>query len=118
MSYLRRTGSCGFTINQAVPLEDIQKSEEELQLIPITDMLDGFTRMDLSHDETLKYKVMTGQKLQNNDTLKKLALSALATVFLTDGDMHLALYKTHSEKLEQLKPYKMFSNLWGTYGNS
>ena len=117
MSYLRRTGSCGFTIEQAVPLEDIQKSEEELQLIPIIDMLDEFTRMDLSHDESLKYKVMTGQKLQKNDILKKLALSELDIVFFTDGDMPLALYKTHSEKLEQLKPYKMFSNLWGTYGN-
>ena len=73
--------------------------------------------MDLSHDESLKYKVMTGQKLQKNDILKKLALSELDIVFFTDGDMPLALYKTHSEKLEQLKPYKMFSNLWGTYGN-
>lgn len=85
MSYLRRTGSCGFTIEQAVPLEDIQKSEEELQLIPIIDMLDEFTRMDLSHDESLKYKVMTGQKLQKNDILKKLALSELDIVFLLMG---------------------------------
>src|SRR5699024_11888973 len=42
---------------------------------------------------------------------------SLDIVFFTDGDMPLALYKTHSEKLEQLKPYKMFSNLWGTYGD-
>ena len=117
MSYLRRTESCGFKTDEAVPLAELIDDPTAIKVIPIIEMLDDQVKFDMSKDEKLKFKVTNGQKLNKSDILKVLGLAELDTVLFTEGNVPIGLYKTHVDKPEQLKPFKMFSNLWGTYGD-
>lgn len=117
MSYLRRTGSCGFTIDQAVPLEDLRNGTVSAEPISVIDVLGDILKHDIT-DEGLLFKITNGQKVVKNDILTLLGLTDLDTILFTRGDMPLGIYKTHPEKPDQLKPFKMFNNLWGTYGNN
>ena len=117
MSYLRRTGSCGFTIDQAVRLDDLRDGTVKAEPIPVINVLDGILRFDIK-DEDLLFKITHGQKVVKSDILTMLGLTELDTILFTRGEMPLGIYKTHPEKPDQLKPFKMFNNLWGTYGNN
>lgn len=117
MSYLRRTGSCGFTIDQAVKLDDLRDGTVKAEPIPIINVLDGILKFDIK-DEDLLFQITHGQKVVKSDILTMLGLTELDTILFTRGEMPLGIYKTHPEKPDQLKPFKMFNNLWGTYGNN
>src|SRR5699024_1270171 len=117
MSYLRRTGSCGFTIDQAVKLDDLRDGTVKAEPIPVINVLDGILKFDIK-DEDLLFQITHGQKVVKSDILTMLGLTELDTILFTRGDMPLGIYKTHPEKPDQLKPFKMFNNLWGTYGNN
>lgn len=117
MSYLRRTGSCGFTINQALKLDDLRDGTVKAEPIPIINVLDGILKFDIK-DEDLLFQITHGQKVVKSDILTMLGLTELDTILFTRGEMPLGIYKTHPEKPDQLKPFKMFNNLWGTYGNN
>ena len=117
MSYLRRTGSCGFSIDQAIALGDLRDGTVKAEPIPIIDMLDDILRYDIQ-DEDLLFQITHGQKVVKSDILTMLGLTDLDTILFTRGEMPLGIYKTHPEKPDQLKPFKMFNNLWGTYGNN
>ena len=117
MSYLRRTGSCGFTINQAVKLDDLRDGTVKAEPIPVINVLDGILKFDIK-DEDLLFQITHGQKVVKSDILTMLGLTELDTILFTRGEMPLGIYKTHPEKPDQLKPFKMFNNLWGTYGNN
>ena len=117
MSYLRRTGSCGFLIDQAIALGDLRDGTVKAEPIPIIDMLDDILRYDIQ-DEDLLFQITHGQKVVKSDILTMLGLTDLDTILFTRGEMPLGIYKTHPEKPDQLKPFKMFNNLWGTYGNN
>lgn len=117
MSYLRRTGSCGFSIDQVIALGDLRDGTVKAEPIPIIDMLDDILRYDIQ-DEDLLFQITHGQKVVKSDILTMLGLTDLDTILFTRGEMPLGIYKTHPEKTDQLKPFKMFNNLWGTYGNN
>ena len=117
MSYLRRTGSCGFTIDQAVKLDDLRDGTVKAEPIPVINVLDGILKFDIK-DEDLLFQITHGQKVVKSDILTMLGLTELDTILFTRGEMPLGIYKTHPEKPDQLKPFKMFNNLWGTYGNN
>lgn len=117
MSYLRRTGSCGFTIDQAVKLDDLRDGTVKAEPIPIINVLDGILKFDIKHEDLL-FQITHGQKVVKSDILTMLGLTELDTILFTRGEMPLGIYKTHPEKPDQLKPFKMFNNLWGTYGNN
>ena len=117
MSYLRRTGSCGFTIDQAVKLDDLRDGTVKAEPIPIINVLDGILKFDIK-DEDLLFQITHGQKVVKSDILTMLGLTELDTILFARGEMPLGIYKTHPEKPDQLKPFKMFNNLWGTYGNN
>ena len=117
MSYLRRTESCGFSIDEAIKLDDLRNGTVKAEPIPIIDMLDDILRHDI-RDEDLLFQITHGQKVVKSDILTMLGLTELDTVLFTRGEMPLGIYKTHPEKPDQLKPFKMFNNLWGTYGNN
>ena len=117
MSYLRRTGSCGFTIDQAVKLDDLRDGTIKAEPIPVINVLDGILKFDIK-DEDLLFQITHGQKVVKSDILTMLGLTELDTILFTRGEMPLGIYKTHPEKPDQLKPFKMFNNLWGTYGNN
>lgn len=117
MSYLRRTGSCGFSIDQAIALGDLRDGTVKAEPIPIIDMLDDILRYNIQ-DEDLLFQITHGQKVVKSDILTMLGLTDLDTILFTRGEMPLGIYKTHPEKPDQLKPFKMFNNLWGTYGNN
>ncbi|CDZ99583.1 tRNA pseudouridine synthase B [Jeotgalicoccus saudimassiliensis] len=117
MSYLRRTGSCGFSIEQSIRLDDLRSGAVKAEPIPIIDMLAGMLQHDIT-DEDLLFQITHGQKVVKSDILTMLGLTELDTILFTRGDMPLGIYKTHPEKPDQLKPSKMFNNVWGTYGNN
>ncbi|CAD2076368.1 tRNA pseudouridine synthase B [Jeotgalicoccus aerolatus] len=117
MSYLRRTASCGFSIDQAVKLEDLQDGTVKAEPIPVIDVLGDILKHDIQ-EEDLLFQITHGQKVVKSDILTMLGLTELDTILFTRGDMPLGIYKTHPEKPDQLKPFKMFNNLWGTYGNN
>lgn len=117
MSYLRRTGSCGFSIEQSIRLDDLRSGAVKAEPIPIIDMLAGMLQHDIT-DEDLLFQITHGQKVVKSDILTMLGLTELDTILFTRGEMPLGIYKTHPEKPDQLKPFKMFNNLWGTYGNN
>lgn len=118
MSYLRRTGSCGFSIDEAIRLDDLRDGTVKAEPIPIIDMLDDILRSDIQNNEDLLFQITHGQKIVKSDILTMLGLTELDTILFTRGEMPLGIYKTHPEKPDQLKPFKMFNNLWGTYGNN
>lgn len=118
MSYLRRTGSCGFSIDEAIRLDDLQDGTVKAEPIPIIDMLDDILRRDIQNNEDLLFQITHGQKISKSDILTMLGLTELDTILFTRGEIPLGIYKTHPEKPDQLKPFKMFNNLWGTYGNN
>lgn len=117
MSYLRRTGSCGFSIEQSIRLDDLRSGAVKAEPIPIIDMLAGMLQHDIT-DEDLLFQITHGQKVVKSDILTMLGLTELDTILFTRGDMPLGIYKTHPEKPDQLKPSKMFNNVWGTYENN
>lgn len=117
MSYLRRLGSCGFTIDEAVSLDDLRDGTVKAEPIPIIDMLGDIRSFNIT-DEDLLFKITHGQKVVKNDILTMLGLTELDIILFTHGSMPLGIYKTHPSKPDQLKPFKMFNNSWGTYGNN
>ncbi len=118
MSYLRRTASCGFSIDEAISLDDLRDGTVKAEPIPIIDMLDDILRRDIQNNEDLLFQITHGQKVVKSDILTMLGLTELDTILFTRGEMPLGIYRTHPEKPDQLKPFKMFNNLWGTYGNN
>lgn len=117
MSYLRRTASCGFSLDDATPLQDLIENPEAVNVIPVIEILDDQVHFDISDDQALQFKITNGQKLVKSDILNVLGLTELDTVLFTHQNVPIGIYKTHVDKPDQLKPFKMFSNLWGTYGN-
>ncbi|MDT3924018.1 tRNA pseudouridine(55) synthase TruB [Staphylococcus saprophyticus] len=110
MSKLTRTQSGGFDINDSLTLEDIKSLHEHdtllEKLFPIEYGLKGIEQI-LITDNAIKGKILNGQKFykaefkQNIDDI----------VIMVDNETHkvLAIYEPHPEKLDEIKPKKVFN---------
>lgn len=105
MSYLRRTESCGFTIDDSVELDDVTSES----IIPILDVLDDFYKVELKDELEARgpfFKTVNGQKMSQTDMMKLTKNEDVETVLFIKGNRPIGIYKKHKEN--EYKPFKMF----------
>lgn len=112
MSHLVRTESCGFNINQTVTLQELSKINPETVIQPVENIIIENTEIYIENSDLL-FKIKNGQKVYKDDMIKYVNGSGNINdkfiVFKYNGFV-LAVYETHPEKHEILKPFKMFKS--------
>ncbi|NWK83864.1 tRNA pseudouridine(55) synthase TruB [Staphylococcus sp. GSSP0090] len=110
MSKLTRTQSGGFDIQDSLALEDIKSLHEHdalhEKLFPIEYGLKGIKQILIS-DDVIKSKILNGQKFYKSEF--KQIIDDI--VVMVDDTTHkvLAIYEPHPEKLDEIKPKKVFN---------
>src|SRR5699024_5866339 len=93
MSYLRRTESCGFTIDDSIALDDITSES----IIPILDVLDDFYKIELKDELEARgpfFKTVNGQKMSQTDMMKLTKNEDVETVLFIKGNRPIGIYKS------------------------
>ncbi|MFZ3576649.1 tRNA pseudouridine(55) synthase TruB [Virgibacillus sp. DJP39] len=106
MSGLLRTETGSFTEEDTVSFKQIEeKADSQQQSELLFPIIRGLLHLDhYSVDDETSKKVLFGQKL----TKPVINLSTDQFVILYQGEV-LAIYQTHPEKLNQIKPVRVFS---------
>lgn len=110
MSKLTRTQSGGFDIQDSLTLEDIKSLHEHdalhEKLFPIEYGLKGIKQILIS-DDAIKSKILNGQKFYKSEFKQRID----DIVVMVDDTTHkvLAIYEPHPEKLDEIKPKKVFN---------
>lgn len=110
MSKLTRTQSGGFDIQDSLTLEDIRSLHEHdalhEKLFPIEYGLKGIKQILIS-DDAIKAKMLNGQKFYKSEFEQMID----DIVIMVDDTTHkvLAIYEPHPEKLDEIKPKKVFN---------
>lgn len=110
MSKLTRTQSGGFDIDASLTLEDIKTLHEHdalhEKLFPIEYGLQGIKQI-LINDDDIKRKILNGQKFYKSEfkqTIEEIV------IMVDDVTLKvLAIYEPHPEKLDEIKPKKVFN---------
>ena len=110
MSLLTRINSGGFNINESLSLEKISElhEHETLQhyLFPIEYGLKSLQYVVID-DDTLKYRILNGQKLLKKDFT--LSLEKQFVFIDKISEKALAIYEHHPDKINEIKPKKVFN---------
>ena len=110
MSLLTRINSGGFNINESLSLEKISElhEHETLQhyLFPIEYGLKSLQHVVID-DDTLKYRILNGQKLLKKDFT--LSLEKQFVFIDKISEKALAIYEHHPDKINEIKPKKVFN---------
>lgn len=110
MSLLTRIESGGFQIKDSLKLDEVDHlfKQESLQerLFPIEYGLKGLPHIRISNPE-MKKRILNGQKFYKNDFTE--AIEGVTVLVDSDTDKALALYISHSEKPNEIKPKKVFN---------
>lgn len=101
MSKLKRTESCGFTIEQCVSLEEAAVQH----IIPLEEVLKNEFTVNLSDDPELYFRIKNGQKLPLDRTLTE---NNDRILFINDERL-IGLYHKVDEDEQIYRPYKMFN---------
>ena len=110
MSLLTRINSGGFNINESLSLEKISElhEHETLQhyLFPIEYGLKSLQYVVID-DDTLKYRILNGQKLLKKDFT--LSLEKQFVFIDKISEKALDIYEHHPDKINEIKPKKVFN---------
>lgn len=104
MSGLVRTGSCGFHLDDAIPLSAIDANE----IIPIIDCLDGMPEIDLQNEKGLLFYVTHGQKVPSNE-VEQLYGRKVPRVLFRNGSHPIGIYRYMGEEKDEYRTFKMFN---------
>lgn len=110
MSKLTRTQSGGFDLNHSYSLSDIAELHEhealQEKLFPIEYGLKGFPQIMIT-DKTIKAKILNGQKFYKSE----FNAAILTQVVMVDAEHEkvLAIYEPHPDKIDEIKPKKVFN---------
>lgn len=103
MSKLRRTLSCGISLERTTPLSDLKPED----LIPILEILDDIERVDIIGENTL-FRIATGQKISNADMMEIIGQKDLERILFVYKNQPVGIYRKHPTKVGWYKPFKMF----------
>ncbi|PTI80242.1 tRNA pseudouridine(55) synthase TruB [Staphylococcus succinus] len=110
MSKLTRTQSGGFDLNHSYSLSDIAELHEhealQEKLFPIEYGLKGLPQIMIT-DKTIKAKILNGQKFYKSE----FNAAILTQVVMIDAEHEkvLAIYEPHPDKIDEIKPKKVFN---------
>ncbi|OEL02579.1 tRNA pseudouridine(55) synthase TruB [Staphylococcus casei] len=110
MSKLTRTQSGGFDLNHSYSLSDIAELHEhealQEKLFPIEYGLKGLPQIMIT-DKTIKAKILNGQKFYKSE----FNAAILTQVVMVDAEHEkvLAIYEPHPDKIDEIKPKKVFN---------
>ncbi|MDN6629922.1 MAG: tRNA pseudouridine(55) synthase TruB, partial [Staphylococcus equorum] len=110
MSKLTRIQSGGFDVDESLTLNDVAELHEhdalQEKLFPIEYGLKGLKQILIS-DAVVKSKILNGQKFYKNEFTETID-TIVALVDVTDNKV-LAIYAPHPEKIDEIKPKKVFN---------
>ena len=110
MSKLTRIQSGGFDVDESLTLNDVAELHEhdalQEKLFPIEYGLKGLKQILIS-DAVVKSKILNGQKFYKNEFTETID-TLVALVDVTDNKV-LAIYAPHPEKIDEIKPKKVFN---------
>ncbi len=104
MSGLVRTGSCGFELEDAIPLSEIDAGE----IIPIIDILEGMPEIDVQDEKDLLFEVTHGQKVPA-EIVAQLYGSKVPRILFRDANQPIGIYRYMGEEKDEYRTFKMFN---------
>lgn len=104
MSGLVRTGSCGFDLEDAIPLSAIDAGE----IIPIIDILEGMPEIDVQDEKNLLFEVTHGQKVPA-EIVAQLYGSKVPRILFRNSNHPIGIYRYMGEEKDEYKTFKMFN---------
>ena len=104
MSGLVRTGSCGFDLEDAIPLSAIDAGE----IIPIIDILEGMPEIDVQDEKNLLFEVTHGQKVPA-EIVAQLYGSKVPRILFRNANHPIGIYRYMGEEKDEYKTFKMFN---------
>lgn len=110
MSKLTRTQSGGFDLNHSYSLSDIAELHEhealQRKLFPIEYGLKGLPQIMIT-DKTIKAKILNGQKFYKSEF--NAAIQTQVVMVDDESEKVLAIYEPHPDKIDEIKPKKVFN---------
>lgn len=104
MSGLVRTESCGFHLDDAVSLSEIDASK----IIPIIDILSDMPDINLEKQKDLLFDVTHGQKVPAR-RVEQLYGSKVPRILFRNSNHPIGIYRYMGEEKDEYKTFKMFN---------